>query len=170
MGASAGAPEAGQVVYIPDGAGLRRRAPTALTCVEAEPLTGWVDLTQPEYAAAAWRARYGESDPEVLEALDGGGFEPPYGEGEVPTKIGGHTYAMQDPPEDELVRYAVFEGKADEETVQRELPHWRPLLQYVPHDRTALAGGDYWNLYWFVRDDDLAARRFERALMVEQCT
>lgn len=154
MGASAGFPEAARVVHVPDGAGLRRRAPKTLTCVEAEPLTAWIDLTPPDHL-----------DDDVPYA-----FEAAVERDHFPTKIGGHTYAMQDPPVDELVRYAVFEGKADEERVEAEIPHWRPLLQFVPHQKTALDGGDYWNLYWFIRDDDLSARRFDRALMIEQCT
>lgn len=161
MGASAGAPEADQVVYIPDDTkALPTKAPEALHCIEPEPLTAWLDLTPPQYPEWEW-------DEKALTTYE---FEAETSWERFPTKVGGHTYAMQDPPVDELVRYAVFENKATEERIARELPRWRPLLEFVPHAETALHGGDYWNLYWFVRDDDLAARRFDRALMVEQCT
>ena len=60
MGASAGFPDAGRVVYVPDGTGVRRPAPGTLTCVEAEPLTAWIDLTPPDQPDHAWRERYGD--------------------------------------------------------------------------------------------------------------
>jgi len=170
IGSSAGAPEADQVVYVPDAAdALPTKAPDALHCIEPEPLTAWLDLTPPQYPETAWRERYGDdAAPDALTKYE---FEVETSGEHLPTKIGGHTYAMQDPPEDELVRYAVFKNEnTDEERQKHETAQWRPLLEYSPHDRTALHCGDYWNLYWFIRADALAARRFDEALMVEQCT
>lgn len=173
LGASAGFPEAGQVVYVPARAESElRRAPEPLRSIAYEPLTAWPDLTGPRYPQNEWRKRFGDADLEVLQTLASDDFDSAYGELVWDRlsgfHIGGYQCELQDPVEDELIHYAVFDGEdIDDERFTTELARWRPLLQSFPLDGRA---EDYWHLYWFITHDDLAARRFESALMVEQCT
>jgi hypothetical protein len=46
-------------------------------------------------------------------------------------------------------------GLEVDERALREAEHWRPLLQIVWEEGDMV-------LYWMIRDDDLAARRFDR--------
>ena len=46
---------------------------------------------------------------------------------------------------------------------------WRLLWQVGSDDELGLYWGDLGNLYLLIRDEDLAARRFERAWLILQC-
>jgi len=46
---------------------------------------------------------------------------------------------------------------------------WIPLAQFDSDDAADMMWGDTGMLYWLIRPDDLAARRFDRAAFTWQC-
>jgi uncharacterized protein YwqG len=46
---------------------------------------------------------------------------------------------------------------------------WRLLLQVPSADAAGMMWGDVGCLYYWIRQDDLAARRFDRSWMILQC-
>lgn len=46
---------------------------------------------------------------------------------------------------------------------------WQLLLQVASHDEASMMWGDVGNIYFWLRDQDLAARAFDRAWFVFQC-
>ena len=57
----------------------------------------------------------------------------------------------------------------DGDAVAAEEPAWVLLTQF-DSDRTAnMMWGDVGRLYWMIRPEDLAARRFDQALFTWQC-
>lgn len=53
--------------------------------------------------------------------------------------------------------------------IRQQAGRWRLLLQLDSDDRTDMMWGDAGKLYVWIRDDDLAARRFERTWTILQC-
>jgi uncharacterized protein YwqG len=54
--------------------------------------------------------------------------------------------------------------------VFRQQAHrWRLLLQVPSVEAAGMMWGDAGCLYYWIRDDDLAARRFERCWLILQC-
>ena len=74
---------------------------------------------------------------------------------------GGHSYDVQRPLELEAARHALrrddASAAADEGAVMDEAEHWRVLLQDGVDEWGDMIG------YWLLREDDLAAGRFDRA-------
>ena len=53
---------------------------------------------------------------------------------------------------------------------RRDALDWRLLLQVPSVDAADMMWGDVGYLYYWIREDDLGARRFDRAWMILQCT
>ena len=53
---------------------------------------------------------------------------------------------------------------------RRDALDWRLLLQVPSVDAAGMMWGDVGYLYYWIREDDLRARRFDRAWMILQCT
>jgi hypothetical protein len=74
---------------------------------------------------------------------------------------GGHSHAIQRPLELEAARSALRRDGAtadpDEQALLNEAEHWRVLLQDGVDESGETIG------YWLLREDDLAAGRFDRA-------
>ncbi|MGA5468820.1 DUF1963 domain-containing protein [Streptomyces arboris] len=85
--------------------------------------------------------------------------------------MGGHAYSVQNPVEIEIAE-AVLDGEASWEGPQlaEEAGNWVLLAQFGSEDAADMMGGDAGVLYWLIRPEYLAERRFERAMFTWQCS
>jgi uncharacterized protein YwqG len=112
----------------------------------------------------------------LAEELEREGARMPTDAAEAPVhRLGGVPREIQNPMEAEceLARrgedpYAVPYSRR-EEIAEEAKARWRLLLQVDSDDAAGLMWGDAGILYYWIRDDDLAARRFDRAWCVMQC-
>jgi uncharacterized protein YwqG len=90
-------------------------------------------------------------------------------------RLGGVPHEIQNPMETEceLARRGedplVLPYSRKEEIADEAKARWRLLLQVDSDDEAGMMWGDAGMLYYWIRDDDLAARRFDRAWCVMQC-
>jgi uncharacterized protein YwqG len=90
-------------------------------------------------------------------------------------RLGGVPHEIQNPmqAECELARRGedphALPYSRQEEIAEEAKARWRLLLQVDSDDAAGLMWGDSGMLYYWIRDDDLAARRFDRAWCVMQC-
>ena len=90
-------------------------------------------------------------------------------------RLGGAPHEIQNrmEAECELVRRGedphALPYSRQQEVAEEANARWRLLLQVDSDDAAGLMWGDAGMLYYWIRDDDLAARRFERAWCVMQC-
>jgi uncharacterized protein YwqG len=90
-------------------------------------------------------------------------------------RLGGAPHEIQNPMEAEceLVRRGedphALPYSRQEEVAGEAKARWRLLLQVDSDETAGLMWGDAGMLYYWIRDDDLAARRFDRAWCVMQC-
>lgn len=85
--------------------------------------------------------------------------------------IGGHAHPVQDSVEIE-VAYTHFAGKVPygDPTLEEEAQRWTLLAQIDSDDEADMMWGDVGTLYWLMRPEDLAARRFEASSFTGQCS
>lgn len=101
------------------------------------------------------------------------------GSGGGPTshKLLGHAQPVQNPMELEcaLVTNGLYcgdqTGYEDPRAAElgQQAERWRLLLQLDTDDAAAMMWGDVGRLYFWIRDDDLQARRFDRTWTILQC-
>jgi uncharacterized protein YwqG len=84
-------------------------------------------------------------------------------------QIGGCSWPIQGPPEDEVARAVLPAGTAEADYGDEAL-RWLLLAQIDSDPAGGLTWGDVGILYWLIRDDDLAAGRFDRVRCVMQCS
>ena len=90
-------------------------------------------------------------------------------------RLGGVPHEIQNPMEAEceLVRRGedphALPYSRQQEVAEEAKARWRLLLQVDSDEAAGLMWGDAGMLYYWIRDDDLAARRFDRAWCVMQC-
>ena len=90
-------------------------------------------------------------------------------------RLGGVPHEIQNPMEAEceLARRGedplALPYSRKEEIADEAKARWRLLLQVDSDDEAGMMWGDAGMLYYWIRDDDLAARRFDRAWCVMQC-
>ncbi len=90
-------------------------------------------------------------------------------------RLGGVPHEIQNPMEAEceLARRGedplALPYSRREEIADEAKARWRLLLQVDSDDAAGTMWGDSGMLYYWIRDDDLAARRFDRAWCVMQC-
>jgi uncharacterized protein YwqG len=182
--------EQGRVIYLPPGLERKpRRSP-----VEPAP-NDWLDPIEPRECLARPISTPPSSKSELIERNFGTGVkaqfdayweamlkagvpaEPPPGavfelwEHEFESAVrdgwgycytGGYAHSCQRPVELEAAAAALGDGaKMSEERAIEEARHWRLLYQ------DAWEAGDM-ILYWMIREDDLAARRFDRVWFGQQ--
>ncbi|MFC8827765.1 YwqG family protein [Streptomyces sp. NPDC057137] len=89
---------------------------------------------------------------------------------EVGHQIGGHAHSVQDAVEIEIAE-AVLDGEASwgDPRLSEEVGGWVLLAQFDSEDSANMMWGDAGALYWLIRPEDLAERRFERAMFTWQC-
>ncbi|THA33696.1 YwqG family protein [Streptomyces sp. A1547] len=90
---------------------------------------------------------------------------------EVGHQIGGHAHSVQNPVEIEVAE-AVLDGDVswDDPRLSEEAGGWVLLAQFDSEDAADMMWGDAGALYWLIRPEDLAERRFERAMFTWQCS
>lgn len=171
----------GKVIYLPDGV-TRRPRPTPPELAELDPLE--IDhrpaqaVSTPPNTDDVWAERYfgpearaiidkrvayfmryhkmPDSDEYPLWATE---FSLGIHERRCFVQSGGHPYAIQGPPRIEAARDALRRAgitDPDGDALLDEAERWRLLLQEGVEEAGVVIG------YWLIRDDDLAAGRFDR--------
>ncbi|MFC6066340.1 YwqG family protein [Streptomyces ochraceiscleroticus] len=84
-------------------------------------------------------------------------------------RIGGHAHPVQDAVEYEIARGALGSPPWDDPRIKEEALGWVLLAQFDTDDDADMMWGDCGALYWLIRPEDLAERRFDRALFTWQC-
>ncbi|WP_284505167.1 YwqG family protein [Streptomyces cellostaticus] len=89
---------------------------------------------------------------------------------EVGHQIGGHAHSVQNPVEIEIAE-AVLDGEVswDDPRLSEEAGNWVLLAQFDSEDAADMMWGDVGALYWLIRPEDLAERRFDRVMFTWQC-
>nr|WSW68729.1 YwqG family protein [Streptomyces sp. NBC_00995] len=165
-----------RVLYVPaDEKAAEREAPAGLTPYPVVPLTARAEMTATEPWHPRVRDTFAPGAPmgnrydhpvcsrEFLDALSD--FD-----NEVGHRIGGHAHSVQNPVEIEIAE-AVLDGEVswDDPRMSEEAGGWVLLAQFDSEDAADMMWGDAGALYWLIRPEDLAARRFERAMFTWQC-
>ncbi len=165
-----------RVLYVAaDEEVVERGTPAGVESYPVVPLTARLGMTAAEpwhpqirdvfAAGAPLGNRYDHPvcSQEFLDAL--WGFD-----GEVGHQIGGHAHSVQNPVEIEIAE-AVLDGKVswDDPRLSDEAGGWVLLAQFDSEDAAGMMWGDAGALYWLIRPEDLAERRFERAMFTWQC-
>ncbi|WP_405759642.1 YwqG family protein [Streptomyces sp. NBC_01420] len=152
-----------------------RGTPAGLKPYPVVPLTARVEMTATEPWHPSVRAAFAPGAPLgnrydhpvcSQEFIDGlWEFD-----GEVGHQIGGHAHSVQNPVEIEIAE-AVLDGEVpwDDPRLSEEAGHWLLLAQFDSEDAADMMWGDAGALYWLIRPEDLAERRFERAMFTWQC-
>ncbi|MFG2722571.1 YwqG family protein [Streptomyces sp. NPDC048416] len=166
-----------RVLYVAaDEKVAERGAPAGLKPYPVVPLTARVEMTAAEPWHPSVRAVFAPDAPlgnrydhpvcsqEFLDAL----WE---FDDEVGHQIGGHAHSVQNPVEMEIAE-AVLGGEVswDDPRLSQEAGNWVLLAQFDSEDTADMMWGDAGALYWLIRRDDLAERRFERAMFTWQCS
>ncbi|WP_344362239.1 YwqG family protein [Streptomyces gobitricini] len=159
-----------RVLYVPAGAALvERAAPAGIRPYSEVPLTARVETTAPyPWHPVVYRefAPMPDDHPvwseDFLEALSdhAGGTE---------HRIGGHANPVQDEVETEVARGALGSPPWNDPRIHDEALRWLLLAQIDTDDDVGMMWGDCGALYWLIRPEDLAARRFDRAMFTWQC-
>lgn len=84
-------------------------------------------------------------------------------------RIGGHANPVQGEVEWEVAHGALGSPPWDDPRIKEETFNWVLLAQFDTDDDADMMWGDGGALYWLIRPEDLAQRRFERAMFTWQC-
>lgn len=165
-----------RVLYVaPTRKVAEHETPAGLKPYPTVPLTARVEATAAEPWHPSVRAAFAPGAPlgnrydhpvcsqEFLDALS-------ELDDEVGHWIGGHAHAVQDPVEIEIAE-AVLDGEASwvGPRLSEEAGNWVLLAQFGSEDAADMMWGDDGALYWLIRPEDLAERRFDRAMFTWQC-
>ncbi|MEC3981245.1 YwqG family protein [Amycolatopsis sp. H20-H5] len=160
-----------RVVYVPAGTLVEpRAAPEGLTPFEQVKLTADVVSTPPQPGHALLCEAKLASGETLDEALDAAGFEDVLIDAisEPWHQIGGHARPVQGGVEFEIAITALGGGEIwSDPRLGAEAARWI-LLAQIESDGD-LMWGDAGALYWLIKPEDLAARRFDKALFTWQC-
>ncbi len=171
-----------RVIYVPAGAkAVERAMPEGLSAYPLVPLTAHVEASVPSeeepVLAAAFLAE--GQDPEELydhPVFDEDFLEAVFDAWPGPRhRIGGFADPVQGPVQQEaamawLGQDADWDGTGPgDQRVRAEADRLLLLAQFDSDDDADMAWGDGGCLYWLIRPEDLAARRFENALLTWQC-
>jgi uncharacterized protein YwqG len=83
--------------------------------------------------------------------------------------VGGWADPVQGAIEYEIATAALGGGKQRSDALAAEEPAWVLLAQFDSDGTANMMWGDVGRLYWMIRPEDLAARRFDKALFTWQC-
>ncbi|NYI03837.1 YwqG family protein [Allostreptomyces psammosilenae] len=165
-----------RVLYVAaDDEVAERDTPPGLKPYPTVPLAARVEMTATEPWHPSVRAAFAPGAPmgngynhsvcsqEFLDAL----WE---FDDEVGHQIGGHAHSVQNPVEIEVAE-AILDGEGSwgGPRVSEEVGNWVLLAQFDSEDAAGMMWGDGGALYWLIRPEDLAERRFERAMFTWQC-
>ncbi len=85
-------------------------------------------------------------------------------------RVGGHAAPVQDEVESEVARGALGGPPWDDPRIKEEALRWVLLAQFDSDGDADMMWGDCGILYWLIRPEDLAERRFDRARFTFQCS
>ncbi|MCQ8772430.1 YwqG family protein [Streptomyces telluris] len=159
-----------RVLYVPAGvplaerpapAGIRPYAEVRLAArVEATAPYPWHPVVYREFAPMPDdHPLWDEDFQEALWDVPGAGH-----------LVGGHADPVQDDVESEVARGALGNPPNDDPRIREEALRWTLLAQIDSDDDAGMMWGDCGALYWLIRPEDLAARRFDRAMFTWQCS
>ncbi|MFE2053895.1 YwqG family protein [Streptomyces sp. NPDC059459] len=166
-----------RVLYVAaDERVAERGTPAGLKPYPLVPLTARVEMTAAEPWHPSVRSAFAPGAPlgnrydhpvcsqEFLDAL----WE---FDDEVGHQIGGHAHSVQNPVEIEIAE-AILEGEVswEDPRLSEEAGNWVLLAQFDSEDAADMMWGDAGALYWLICPEDLAERRFERAMFTWQCS
>jgi uncharacterized protein YwqG len=86
-----------------------------------------------------------------------------------PHQIGGHAAAIQDAVENDITRMVLEDVPFDDQRWLAEPERWVLLAQFQSDADADMMWGDRGTLYWLIRPEDMAARRFDAAVFTWQC-
>ncbi len=176
-----GAPEnrgAARVVYIPAGTPVSERDPPGgIAPYDLVEFTGELFTTGPAWDSPVFReaiADLGDQQAFMDDRSNGDAFGQGLWElspGPPDHRLSGHAKPIQDPVELDIA-HAQLGGEVSYEdpTLHQEALRWNLLAQFDSDHWARMMWGDCGTLYWLIRPDDLAARRFEEASFTWQCT
>jgi uncharacterized protein YwqG len=166
-----------RVIYVPPGVGTSERdAPADVEPYYQVPLAAQLMTTGPvlDHPAlrAAVRGLSAEDQAFMGDPMNGDPFREELSEC-MPRPahwIGGHAFPVQDSVEIE-VAYTHFAGKvpSDDPALEEEARRWTLFAQFDSDEEADMIWGDVGTLYWLIRPEDLAARRFEASSFTWQC-
>ncbi|MEU5208127.1 YwqG family protein [Streptomyces sp. NPDC020742] len=84
-------------------------------------------------------------------------------------RLGGHANPVQDAVEFEVARGALDSPPWDDPRIKEEALRWALLAQIDTDNDADMMWGDAGALYWLIRPEDLAERRFDRTMFTWQC-
>ncbi|KNB53276.1 YwqG family protein [Streptomyces caatingaensis] len=159
-----------RVLYVPEGVRLvEHPAPEGIRPYPAIPLTARPVTTAPYLWHPVVHREFGAvpddhplRDEEFEDALWELSESPEH-------RVGGHAEPVQDEVESEVARGALGSPPWDDPRIAQEALRWTLLAQFDSDDDAGMMWGDCGTLYWLVRPEDLARRRFDRAMFTWQC-
>ncbi|WP_436778120.1 DUF1963 domain-containing protein [Yinghuangia sp. YIM S09857] len=166
-------PQAHRVVHIPAGTHVERRSPPeVLRDCAAEPMAVSVEFTAPSIASHVLEDHFDTTDARVAEALYDEDFDDALDLwAHMDHQLGGYPFSPQNPSLWDIVGDEPLESGPGELAAWRaECREWLTLAQFPPDRQSALWCADTGYLYWYIRRQDLDARRFDRAVFVWQDT
>ncbi|MGG2463476.1 YwqG family protein [Streptomyces sp. RGM 3693] len=159
-----------RVLYIPTSAPVTERAtPEGIQPYPKVPLTASVEATEPYlWHPVVYREFAPMPDDHPLWNEDFQEILWDHHEG-TEHRIGGHAHPVQDEVESEVARGALGNPPWDDPRIKEEALRWVLLAQFDTDDDADMMWGDCGALYWLIRPEDLAERRFDRAMFTWQC-
>ncbi|GAA3030085.1 hypothetical protein GCM10020000_03420 [Streptomyces olivoverticillatus] len=159
-----------RVLYVPAGIPVAERAaPEGIRPYGEVRLTAQVEMTAP-YAWHPVVHREFEHLPDDHSLWDEDFQEALYERVDASShRIGGHADPVQDDVETEVAHGALGVPWSDP-SIKEEALRWTLLAQFDSDDDADMMWGDCGALYWLIRPEDLAERRFDRAMFTWQCS
>ncbi|MEU9982883.1 YwqG family protein [Streptomyces sp. NPDC050856] len=159
-----------RVLYVPAGTPVARRAaPEDIEPYAEVPLTARVEATAPYLHHPLVHREFGSARDD--HPVYGENFEHALWDHVEGTehRVGGHANPVQDAVEHEVARGALGSPPWDDPRIGEEALRWVLLAQFDTDDDADMMWGDCGALYWLIRPEDLAERRFDRAMFTWQC-
>ena len=164
--------DAARVVYIPAGTPASERdGPAGVEPYALVELTGELFTTGPAWDSPAFREALADLDDETRMFMDDGSNGDAFGDAlwdlmpKAPRhRISGHACRIQDAVELDAA-HTQLDGAVPygDPALHEEALRWTLLAQFDSDVRAGMKWGGSGSLYWLIRPDDLAARRFEAA-------
>ncbi len=171
-------PPAAGLLYVPDGvATTERTAPAGAATYRAVPLAGELIVTGPDWEHPALaEAVAGLSDADrgfMADPFNSDPFRIEIGEriAQPRHRIGGYADPVQGSVEVDVAQQRLGGHVSySDPALHDQARQWTSLVQIDSDDDAEMMWGDCGSLYWVMRPDDIATRRFDAALFTFQCS